>query len=399
MAPLSGRGVSQVVAVRLVLGWVGCAVVFAVAVGGIAAGAQSWARADLARFASPGWAGPQTHSVGLHVLAMLALAALTAAAVAPFVASPRTWLPAACVLVGVAAGPMRVCAAPMSRSFLAPVVTWTGELNLSGGTRAEWRVSVAVVLVLVMAAAAVWTAVVLRRPPGAPRPMWTVFVLAAVVAFVAQALAHYGWSRPGGMTAVGWALLVGGLVAAVGASVRWWAGPAALAGVVVTLALMRAAYQYVPGNVNGPGLLESWEAYRGVAGWEYLGHAPAVLSREVVILLVAAPAVGFAAQIARQAMTGARAAGGELDRWDAVFGRAWKNPRKVGGLRCPACGSRALNLLYVLDELDAPRGMSAFWCGDCLTGLPPNPRSVPEGAERVVRGEERVPDYRVVTDR
>jgi hypothetical protein len=259
-------------------------------------------------------------------------------------------------------------------------------------------VLVAVVLALVMAAAAAWTAVVLRRPPGAPRPMWTVFVLAGVVAYLAQALAHYGWSRPGGMIAVGWALLVGGLVAGVGASVRWWTGPAALVGVVGTLALLRAAYQDVPGNVTGPGLLESWGAFRDVAGWEYLGSAPAVLSREVVIVLVAAPAAGFAAQVARQAMTGARAAVREFDQWDAVFTRAWKNPRKVGRMRCPACGSRALNLVYVLAELDATRGRFAFWCGDCLTGFPPNTGSVPEGAERVVHGEERVPNYRLVMD-
>jgi hypothetical protein len=306
MAPLYARRSPDVDAVRLALGWGGCAAVFACVVGGVAAGAQAWARADSSRLV-PGWAFPQTHSVGLHVLAMLALAVLTAGAAAPLAASHRTWPLAASVLIGVAAGPMRICAAPMSRSFMAPGLSWTGELNLSGTTRPEWRLLVAGVLALVMAAGAIWTAVVLRRPRGAPQPMWTVFVVAAVVAVVAQAAPQYGWSRPSGVVTVGWALLVAGLAVGVSASVHWWTGPAALAGAVVALALMRAAYQDVPGNVHGPGILDGWDFFTGVAGWEYLGHAPAVLSREVVILLLVAPAAGFAAQITRQAMAGARA--------------------------------------------------------------------------------------------
>jgi hypothetical protein len=304
MAPLTARRSPDVVVLRLTLGWAGCAAVFALVVGGVAAGAQAWARADSSRLV-PGSAFPQTHSVLLHVLAMLALAVLTAGAAAPLAASHRTWPLAVSVLVGVAAGPMRICAAPVSRSFIAPVSTWTGELNLSGSTRPEWRLLVAVVLALVMAAAAIWTAVLLRRPPGAPQPMWTVFVVAAVVAVAAQAAPQYGWSRPDAVVTVGWALLVAGLAVGVGASIRWWTGPVALAGAVVALTLMRAAYQHVPGNVHGPGILDSWDSFTGVAGWEYLGHAPAVLSQEVVILLLVAPAAGFAAQITRQAMAGA----------------------------------------------------------------------------------------------
>jgi hypothetical protein len=99
MGPRYARPPHDVAAFRLALGWVGCAAVFAVVVGGIAAGAQEWARADGSRL-DPGSAFPQTHSV-LHVLTMLALAALTAGAAAPLAASSWIWPLAALVLTSL----------------------------------------------------------------------------------------------------------------------------------------------------------------------------------------------------------------------------------------------------------------------------------------------------------
>lgn len=88
----------------------------------------------------------------------------------------------------------------------------------------------------------------------------------------------------------------------------------------------------------------------------------------------------------------------EFERWSETFDRAWREPRLLNEMECPSCGSRALNLLYILQDLDASHGMFAFWCDVCLTGFPPGMGTVPDEAQRVRRGEERVPNYRLVVD-
>jgi hypothetical protein len=88
----------------------------------------------------------------------------------------------------------------------------------------------------------------------------------------------------------------------------------------------------------------------------------------------------------------------EFQLWCETFDRAWKDPHLLDELECPSCGSGGLNLLYILDDLGAPNGMFAFWCGACLTGFPPGIGPVPDGAQRIRRGDERVPNYRLITD-
>ncbi|WP_405058265.1 hypothetical protein OG474_36770 [Kribbella sp. NBC_01505] len=85
---------------------------------------------------------------------------------------------------------------------------------------------------------------------------------------------------------------------------------------------------------------------------------------------------------------------GRADRWEKAFDRAWKDPSKAARMSCPSCGEAALNLVYVMLDPQSIRGMYAFWCGACLIGLAPGMGSVPEGAFRVRRGEEQVPNYR-----
>ncbi len=88
----------------------------------------------------------------------------------------------------------------------------------------------------------------------------------------------------------------------------------------------------------------------------------------------------------------------EFERWVEAFDQAWQEPLAVARLACPTCSALDLHLVYVVDEPDAPHGMFAFWCGNCLTGFPPNMGPVPVGAQRVRRGEEDVPNYRLVVD-
>lgn len=92
------------------------------------------------------------------------------------------------------------------------------------------------------------------------------------------------------------------------------------------------------------------------------------------------------------------AAAREFNRWAEAFDRTWNDPDSIDGLWCPTCSTPALNLVYVVDELEASHGMFAFWCGACLTGFPPGVGPVAGGARRIRRGEESVPNYRLVVD-
>lgn len=89
----------------------------------------------------------------------------------------------------------------------------------------------------------------------------------------------------------------------------------------------------------------------------------------------------------------------EGDRWYHAFSRVWRKIGRLAKTRCPSCGERSLNLVYVaepLKELNPERTMFAFWCGSCLKGIPANTGPIPQGAEVVQRGEERVPHYKYV---
>ncbi len=88
----------------------------------------------------------------------------------------------------------------------------------------------------------------------------------------------------------------------------------------------------------------------------------------------------------------------EFEAWARTFDQAWAAPEALGQLTCPNCSEQRLNLIYVLEDPDAAAGMFAFWCGGCMTGFPPGMGPVPLGARRVRRGEEDVPNYRLVVE-
>jgi hypothetical protein len=92
------------------------------------------------------------------------------------------------------------------------------------------------------------------------------------------------------------------------------------------------------------------------------------------------------------------AAQGLYGAWIDVYQSAWNDPSSVAHLRCPACGSQSLNLIFVVKEGDDDVGKSIFWCAACLTGLMPMSAPVPPNAVKVDAGQEVVPDYRLVVD-
>ncbi len=84
--------------------------------------------------------------------------------------------------------------------------------------------------------------------------------------------------------------------------------------------------------------------------------------------------------------------------WTRTFDEAWADPGALAKIACPTCSERRINLVYVAEDLDAAAGMFAFWCDACLTGLPPGMGPIPPDAQRVRRGEEDVPNYRLVVE-
>ncbi|GAA1559262.1 hypothetical protein GCM10009741_75350 [Kribbella lupini] len=101
------------------------------------------------------------------------------------------------------------------------------------------------------------------------------------------------------------------------------------------------------------------------------------------------------------AMTAMEAAGNGrtiYDRWLDAYEAAYRDQGALQRLACPTCGEVALQLVFVIDAYGDGRATSAFWCKKCLWGIAPNSTSVPSSATAVLRGEEEVPDYRLVLD-
>lgn len=84
------------------------------------------------------------------------------------------------------------------------------------------------------------------------------------------------------------------------------------------------------------------------------------------------------------------------ESWLAAYNRAYQSPRDTGSIVCPSCGARSLRLVFVVDEPEATISVVAFWCDSCVRGLMPNRAQVPAGGCRAFRGEEDIPDYRLV---
>jgi hypothetical protein len=89
---------------------------------------------------------------------------------------------------------------------------------------------------------------------------------------------------------------------------------------------------------------------------------------------------------------------GNFERWLDAFESAYQNPQAVSAVACPACGHQALTMVFVVEEAGETRAIVAFWCNDCLRGLPANTTVVPQGTQAVVRGTESIPNYDLVPD-
>ena len=84
------------------------------------------------------------------------------------------------------------------------------------------------------------------------------------------------------------------------------------------------------------------------------------------------------------------------EQWLEAFNQAYSAPDRIGGLACPNCGARELQLRFVTYGNREDRANAVFWCGSCLEGMPPSPSQVPVGCATVRHEDAGVPNYRVV---
>jgi hypothetical protein len=59
---------------------------------------------------------------------------------------------------------------------------------------------------------------------------------------------------------------------------------------------------------------------------------------------------------------------------------------------------KELRLVFVVGSMEAESGMSVFWCNSCLSGFGPNLALLPPGGSKVLKGAERIPNFRLVVD-
>ena len=88
----------------------------------------------------------------------------------------------------------------------------------------------------------------------------------------------------------------------------------------------------------------------------------------------------------------------EFNRWMDEYEHAYSEPRGIGGQSCPNCKAKSLRLVFVVRSPLDEFGVAVFWCSSCMLGLVPLKASVAVNGVVVVEGEEKIPNYALVTD-
>ncbi len=276
---------------RRLVAWFAGAAVLGTLVAALTTAAQDMARQQVRAM---GLGDGSFYSLSEHVLAMTLIGILAVTA-SVWLWQTGSWGAGLLVLAGVAAGPMTVVAAPISTRLVAD-----GNQDTVGW----WHLVVggAVVAVLVS-----WTTAVVRlstsRPPRRP---WTLFrrpvtvevalvLVAGSAAWTSMGLARsIGGENPGFLVILGWAALAAGVALGISRA-RSWQAPVVAWGLEILIILMlHQAYDRDGG-------------WPGVAGWELNGmESPVVFSREVVLPLLFAPALGVLLRWGRSATLAGR---------------------------------------------------------------------------------------------
>jgi hypothetical protein len=87
----------------------------------------------------------------------------------------------------------------------------------------------------------------------------------------------------------------------------------------------------------------------------------------------------------------------DFSRWMNAYERLYDNPSELSTTPCPSCAVRgSLRLIFVVGGSDPETALAKFWCDACLVGLVPLRAPLPPHGERVAKGYENVPNYRLV---
>ncbi|WP_019137606.1 hypothetical protein [Cellulomonas massiliensis] len=85
-------------------------------------------------------------------------------------------------------------------------------------------------------------------------------------------------------------------------------------------------------------------------------------------------------------------------QWYDAYENIHAGRSTLSGTPCPSCGSKLLQLVFLVDHPASERSTFVFWCDACLRGLPPGPAPRAEGFLPTVRGTEPVPNFCIVKE-
>lgn len=88
----------------------------------------------------------------------------------------------------------------------------------------------------------------------------------------------------------------------------------------------------------------------------------------------------------------------EFASWVGEYEWAYQHPDTVPTRNCPSCGVKGLQLVFVVDATDSESGRAVFWCNSCLIGLMPNRALLPASGNKILKGRESIPNFRLVTE-
>jgi hypothetical protein len=87
----------------------------------------------------------------------------------------------------------------------------------------------------------------------------------------------------------------------------------------------------------------------------------------------------------------------DFAQWLDAYEHLYETPSDLPVTPCPHCGVVGqLRLLFVLRDEGDETAQADFWCDACLVGMMPLRAPLPTDGEIVRRGQEDVPDYRLV---
>jgi hypothetical protein len=84
-----------------------------------------------------------------------------------------------------------------------------------------------------------------------------------------------------------------------------------------------------------------------------------------------------------------------LDAWLDTYSNVYTEPDSIETAICPNCGHVGLKIVIQIGRVGQGKGVLAFWCPACLTGLPPLTVFTRDRIPVVPYGTVDIPEYRI----